>query len=79
MRAALLCAEGGRWGAGPPARATDADAPALLPLGRAAGVQVAPDGCCLSLKDAKGGATQLRARLVLDCMGHQSPIMQQIR
>jgi len=46
------------------------------------GVQVAPNGCTLSLKSMdKGSETSMRvhSRLVIDCMGHASPIVQQIR
>ena len=51
------------------------------------GVEVHPDGAALKVSGGGGGdggsngsgARTLTARLVLDCMGHQSPIVRQIR
>ena len=48
------------------------------------GVEVAPNGCSLSLKDlsnsnGSSSTMQINSRLVIDCMGHGSPIVQQIR
>ena len=51
------------------------------------GVWVHPDGVSLQLGDGSSGSSsgsglsrqQLNARLLLDCMGHASPIVQQVR
>lgn len=52
------------------------------------GVEVAPNGVSLTVTGPSGGndsggggggSRKLTARLVLDCMGHQSPIVRQVR
>ncbi len=44
------------------------------------GIVVHPDGARLSFETSSGGGTQeLGCRLVLDCMGHASPVVKQLR
>ena len=41
------------------------------------GITVHPDRAVLSLSG--GGCSTISARLVLDCMGHASPVVKQLR
>ena len=50
------------------------NAPAILPPG----ITVHPDRAVLSLSGS-GGCSTISARLVLDCMGHASPVVKQLR
>ena len=59
------------------------NAPAILPPG----ITVHPDRAVLSLSGSggcstisgSGGCSTISARLVLDCMGHASPVVKQLR
>jgi flavin-dependent dehydrogenase len=44
----------------------------------AAGIQVHPDGVAVGLQQG-GGCSTLTARLLIDCMGHASPVVRQVR
>jgi hypothetical protein len=65
----------------PPAPKSD---DAFSAAGTSAGVQVHPDGVAINVQlppgsGAAAGGSQVTSRLLIDCMGHASPVVRQVR
>ncbi|KAG2435517.1 hypothetical protein HYH02_011811 [Chlamydomonas schloesseri] len=53
---------------------------AVIERAALSGIAVHPNGCALDVQpDGGAGASRVTARLVVDCMGHFSPIVRQVR